>query len=399
MKHIKLIKSDQDHEQALARLMALMEIDPEPNSIESDEIDVLAVLIEKYEEEAFPIEQPDPIEAIKFRMDQQGLTNKDLVPYIGSAPKVSEVLNRKRNLSLNMIRKLSQGLGISADILIKSSEQKSACEAEIDWYAFPLAQMRKRGYFEGFSGTLGELKEYAAENITMFLSSVKSGLELQPALLRSSANLNCNDKEVDPYALWAWQVRVLQRAKENTLQTNYKVGSVTLEWMQKLARLSWSAQGPLLAVEYLNRNGIHLIIEQHLPKTYLDGAVCLTPNGNPVVAITLRYDRLDSFWFSLMHELAHIALHLDHSETWYLDDLDSLGGSEIEQEADALAREALIPSDVWKTQTLIDADSVRQLSQKLEISPCIISGRIRHESGNHSMFGQLFRDKVRHHFS
>ncbi|MGO2342960.1 MULTISPECIES: ImmA/IrrE family metallo-endopeptidase [Vibrio] len=399
MNHIKLIKSEQDHEQALARLMALMEVDPEPNSIESDEIDVLAVLIDKYEEEVFPIEQPDPVEAIKFRMEQQGLTNKDLVPYIGSAPKVSEILNRKRSLSLNMIRKLNQGLGISADILIKSTEQKRACEAKIDWHAFPLAEMRKRGYFEGFTGSLNELKEYAAEKLTMFLSSVKSGLELQPALLRSSANLNCNDKEADPYSLWAWQVRVLQKADEEVLPNNYKPGTVNLKWMQKLARLSWSSQGAKLAVEYLNRSGIHLIIEPHLPKTYLDGAVCNTPNGNPVVALTLRYDRLDSFWFSLMHELAHIALHLDHSEIWYLDDLDSLGGSETEQEADALAREALIPSVVWETQILIDADSVRQLSQQLEISPCIIAGRTRHESGNHSMFGSLFRDKVKFLFS
>lgn len=399
MNHIKLIKSEQDHEQALARLMALMEMDPKPNSIESDELDVLAVLIEKYEEEAFPIEQPDPLEAIKFRMDQQGLTNKDLVPYIGSAPKVSEILNRKRSLSLNMIRNLSQGLGISADILIRSSEQKHANEAEIDWNAFPLAEMRKRGYFEDFSGSLTELKEYAAEKLTTFLSSVKSGLELQPALLRSSANLNRNDKEADPYSLWAWQVRVLQKANEERLPTNYKTGTVNQKWMQKLAQLSWSAKGANLAIEYLNRSGIHLIIEPHLPKTYLDGAVCLTPNGNPVVALTLRYDRLDSFWFSLMHELAHIALHLDHSEIWYLDDFDALGGSEIEQEADALAQEVLIPSSVWKPQTLVDADSVRKLSQKLEISPCIIAGRSRHESGNHSMFGSLFRDKVRSCFS
>ena len=95
MNHIKLIKSEQDHEQALVRLMSLMEIEPEENSAESDEMDVLAVLIEKYEEETFSIEKPAPIDAIKFRMEQQGLSNKDLISYIGSAPKVSEVLKWK----------------------------------------------------------------------------------------------------------------------------------------------------------------------------------------------------------------------------------------------------------------------------------------------------------------
>ncbi|GLR65228.1 helix-turn-helix domain-containing protein [Marinospirillum insulare] len=124
MTHIKLIKSPQDHEQALEHLLSLMELNPEPNTAKADEMEVLAVLIEKYEEEAFPINKPDPIEAIKFRMEQQGLRNKDLVPYIGSASKVSEVLNGTRNLSLNMIRRLSEGMNISASILIQAPSQK-----------------------------------------------------------------------------------------------------------------------------------------------------------------------------------------------------------------------------------------------------------------------------------
>lgn len=124
MTHIKLIKSPQDHEQALEHLLSLMELNPEPNTAKADEMEVLALLIEKYEEDVFPINKPDPIEAIKFRMEQQGLRNKDLVPYIGSASKVSEVLNGTRNLSLNMIRRLSEGMNISASILIQAPSQK-----------------------------------------------------------------------------------------------------------------------------------------------------------------------------------------------------------------------------------------------------------------------------------
>ena len=120
MSHIKLIKSTQDHELAMARIMSLMDLDPKENSAEADEMDVLALLIEKYEEEQFPIEKPDPIEAIKFRMEQQEMRHRDLVPFIGSAPKVSEVLSGRRNLSLNMIRKLSEGLDIPVDILIQA---------------------------------------------------------------------------------------------------------------------------------------------------------------------------------------------------------------------------------------------------------------------------------------
>jgi HTH-type transcriptional regulator/antitoxin HigA len=190
----------------------------------------------------------------------------------------------------------------------------------------------------------------------------------------------------------------LQQAQEELLTSKYEKGTVDIDWMRKLAQLSWSDQGPLLAKEYLNRNGIHLIIEPHLPKTYLDGAVCLSGSGSPVVALTLRHDRLDNFWFSLMHELAHIALHLDGTEAWYIDDLDAEGGDQIEQEADALAQEALVPAEYWESFSGTDSSSVRSLAKRLSISPCIIAGRLRHESKNHQMFNTLFRDKVKSHF-
>lgn len=394
MYHIKVIKSELEHEQALARLTNLMDADPAPGSSEADELDVLAILIERYEQERFPMDPPDPVEAIKFRMEQQGLKKSDLIPYFGSASKVTEVLNGDRKLSLNMIRRLSAGLGIPAEVLIREPMQKLATGNEIDWQAFPLSEMRKRGYFEGFTGSLQELREYAAEWVSRLLSSVPDGFALKPAMLRSTAHLRANDKETDPYALWAWQVRVLQRAQEQQLSVSYQKGTVNLEWMRKLAQLSWSEQGPKLAEEYLNRSGIHLVIEPHLPKTYLDGAVCLNANGNPVVALTLRYDRLDNFWFTLMHELAHIALHVDGTEAWFIDDLKVTSTDSQETEADALAQEALIPRDALDGMAIFDVEGVKSLARSLNISPCIIAGRLRNDQDNHQLFGTHFREKV-----
>jgi HTH-type transcriptional regulator/antitoxin HigA len=398
MSHIKLIKSEQEHSQAMSRLMSLMDLDSPTGSAEADEIEVLALLIESYEKEAFPLDPPSPLEAILFRMDQNGLKKKDLVPFIGSAPKVTEVLNGTRTLSLNMIRKLSAGLGISAEVLIKEPLQQAANENQINWQAFPLGEMLKRGYFEGFTKTLPELKEYAAEYLNPFISSVARGFSLEPALLRTTAHLRANDKEMNSYSLWAWQIRVLQKAQKEQLSSHYEKGTVNSSWMQRLSQLSWSDKGPLLAKEYLNQSGIHLIIEPHLPKTYLDGAVCLSATGNPVIALTLRHDRLDNFWFSLMHELAHIALHVDGTEAWFIDDLEAEGVDKIEQEADALAQEALIPKQSWEQLAGQDSASVGSLAKKLKISPCIIAGRLRFENGRHQMFGTLFRDKVRNYF-
>jgi HTH-type transcriptional regulator/antitoxin HigA len=113
---IKVLKNESDYEQALKEAELLM--DSEPGSAEESHLEVLSILIEKYEDEHFPVEMPDPVSAIKFRMEQQGLKQKDLVPYIGSQPKVSAVLNGARELSKEMIRKLHDGLGIPLEVLM-----------------------------------------------------------------------------------------------------------------------------------------------------------------------------------------------------------------------------------------------------------------------------------------
>ncbi len=111
----KVIKTERDYKAALAYVERLME-QPSPDQ---DELELWSLLIEKYEEERFPIAAPDPIEAIRFRMDQAGLESSDLYPYLQSKSKVSEVMNRKRPLSLSMIRALHRGLKIPAEVLVQ----------------------------------------------------------------------------------------------------------------------------------------------------------------------------------------------------------------------------------------------------------------------------------------
>ena len=113
---IKPIKSEADYERTLARIAELM--DAEQDSPDGDELDVLTTLVEAYEARHFPVDPADPVDAILFRLEQQGLERKDLEPYLGSRQRVSEVLNRKRGLSLDMIRRLHEGLGIPLENLI-----------------------------------------------------------------------------------------------------------------------------------------------------------------------------------------------------------------------------------------------------------------------------------------
>jgi HTH-type transcriptional regulator/antitoxin HigA len=115
----KLIKTDADYHRALAEAERLIDLDPLPGTKAGDRLELLTFLISHYEESRFPIELPDPVEAIKFRMEQQGLRPRDLVPYIGSAEKVSAVLKGESRLTLKMIRSLHYGLGIPAEVLIQ----------------------------------------------------------------------------------------------------------------------------------------------------------------------------------------------------------------------------------------------------------------------------------------
>ena len=124
--NIKPIKTEQNYNNALQRVDELMEINPALNTPLSDELEILVLLIEKYEEKWWNIEAPDPIEAIKIRMQEMDLKQKDLVPYIGSASKVSELLNRKISLSLNMVVNLAQALHLSFDILLSDKTMKVA---------------------------------------------------------------------------------------------------------------------------------------------------------------------------------------------------------------------------------------------------------------------------------
>lgn len=124
MKTLKPIRSEADYEAALAEIERLWWA--RVGTPEGDRLDILATLVDAYENEHYPMDPPDPIEAIKFRIEQQGLTRKDLERILGSRTRVAEVLNRRRGLSINMIRRLHEKLGISVEVLIRPTRTKKA---------------------------------------------------------------------------------------------------------------------------------------------------------------------------------------------------------------------------------------------------------------------------------
>lgn len=124
MKNLKPIRTEADYQAALVVIERLW--GARAGTPQGDRLDILATLVDAYENEHYPMDPPDPIEAIKFRMEQQGLNRKDLAAVLGSRTRVAEVLNRRRGLSINMIRRLHEKLGISVEVLIRPIRTKKA---------------------------------------------------------------------------------------------------------------------------------------------------------------------------------------------------------------------------------------------------------------------------------
>ncbi len=391
MKELKTIKTKSELQKALAEIESLLALDPDPVSNEGESLKILTLLVEDYEKGARQRLQPDPIEAILFRMEQQNLTPRDLVPFIGSRSKVSEVISRKRPLSLSMIRALHSGLGIPAESLIRDQDVPPSQDYLIEWKRLPIREMALRGWLKPFSRSTNDNVE-AAKN---FFDALKP-FSLMRVLYRSSRHTR-SARAMDQYALAAWTARVITVASANLPKTRFAKENIDRDFLNSLVRLSVFPDGPRLACRYLRDQGVSVVIERHLPNTYLDGSAIAMTRDYPIVALTLRYDRVDNFWFSLMHELAHLSLHFDSEIDQFFDDFDVDNQGDLrEQEADAFAGDILIPKIIWNENPVSKMRAhnvVLDLAKRLGIHPAIVAGRVRYETKDFRILNRLVGHK------
>ena len=193
---------------------------------------------------------------------------------------------------------------------------------------------------------------------------------------------------------WRWGTRIRRKA-------DYEPGTVTPSFLKKVARLSGFEDGPRLAKELLSKHGIALAIAPHLPRTYVDGAALRLSDGRPVIGLTLRHDRIDNFWFCLLHELAHVGRHLDTNEGNAFIDDQTLRGVEgrredpKETQADEWAQEALVPRILWLGKPARHGSgyptpmAVMNLARALQVHPAIVAGKIRYEKQNYRLLSQF----------
>ncbi|QBK29558.1 XRE family transcriptional regulator [Roseitalea porphyridii] len=246
---------------------------------------------------------------------------------------------------------------------------------------------RDNGWFaEDFNE--GELRRYIAENRIDFGS---------PGLLRTGLNVVDHSEDV---MLHAWRARVTARAREAFSGVEEDYEPLELNWMPELVRLSREADGPLRAMTMLANHGIVLIVEPQVPGLKIDGAAFVV-DGRPVIGMTLRTDTVDNFWFTLMHELAHVTLHYSTGLAVGFYDQTDQGTSvdEQEEEANRFASNLLIPEERWRRSMARIAKSatvIERFANELSIHPAIVFGRVRKERDDWSLFAdKIGRNAVR----
>ena len=236
-----------------------------------------------------------------------------------------------------------------------------------------------------------DVQEHAEECIRFLIDRI-GGKQLVPAgLFRKSQSTRLNSNLSLP-ALQGWSLHVLSKAMDAELDTPFRRESITTKFLETLVHLSVLDEGPRVAQDFLAKHGITLVTVPHLKKTYLDGAAFIIQDGRAIIGLTLRYDRIDNFWFTLLHEIGHLKKHL--SEGNYIADDMSLRGTdednEVESEADSFAEDALIPDDFdLDTREKVSRAEVLRYASEHSLHPAIIAGRIQYRKNNYRIFSNL----------
>lgn len=328
---------------------------------------------------------------IKARI-AQGLSQRDLAGRIGLKEQQIQRYESEDYATANLQRlgEIAEALNLNISEVAEFNQQLQAKQQDsseaMAWNRFPIREMYQRNWFENYTGSLANAMAQAEVLVGDLVA--RAGRQPQMALHRKRVR---SGSTIDFYSLFAWQCRILDLANAAKPPQEYQPDRLDDAWFKLLAQQSSLPDGPLRAKRQIEEAGIPLVIEPHLPSTHLDGAALLGDRG-PVIGLTLRFDRLDNFWFVLFHELMHVKLHLQKGRVEEIfDDLEAEADG-LEREADEQAGRALIPDDLWDTalaRYVRTADSIRTFAEENHISEAIVAGRIRKEADNYIMFKEL----------
>lgn len=314
--------------------------------------------------------------AVELGMTAQQIQRYEATNYMGAS--LARLIDVSQVLEVKITEAWGGERGNSSDSFFVWQDV-----TQVDWNSFPTKEMIGRGWIEAANDS-------DLAGLAMDYFERAAGPNFATAMHRKKFHGGNQPKR---YSLLAWQARILEKARVEV--TSGRVSEFLFDdsWVSELVRLSVERAAPLAARHFLASKGIVLVVEGHLQGTYLDGAAMLLETGNPVIGLTLRHDRLDNFWFVLLHELGHVFLHLFESlDMDFFDEESAEGNDDIEREADNFALDVLIPAEQWDlcmSRFSMTEESVLIDAENLNIHPSIIAGRVRKESNNYTKFGGL----------
>ena len=289
--------------------------------------------------------------------------------------------DRYSSISIKNYARIAALLGVQLLASIRENPSFRGLDSMIaDVSKEDIKKILKHGRAHGwFTEDMSEaqLRQSIAENRIEFGS---------PSLLRTGLNVTEHSEDV---LLHAWRARVAVRAREILSKEAINFDPLEIGWLPKFVRLSSYPDGPKRAQQMLKEHGILLIPEAQIPGLAIDGAAFLESNV-PVIGMTIRKDAIDNFWFTLLHEVAHVILHYRTGlATGFFDQIETVTTDEQEAEADSFAANILIPEERWRRSTARIAKSPRiieDFAQEIGIHPAIVFGRVRKERNNFAIF-------------
>lgn len=322
----------------------------------------------------------------------KGWTQKNLAERIGI--KEQQVQRYERDLyktaNLKRLSLVCQGLSVRfegfLDVQAESPEESSFLFG-ISLADFPYSEVVKKGWVEGVQNAKGIRDEQKASGVLRYFSQ-SPALAGEVLHRKASGSVNAARRA----ALFMWQARILMRAEEKAHKFP-QFEPLSFDAIDHLVKLSVLEDGPLRAVEFLERHGVIVVFDEHLSKTKLDGAALSLNHKQAVIGMSLRHDRLDNFWFVLLHELGHLMRHWQKvSQFGIIDEDVGHESSELfEREADEFARNAIIADERWRSSLVryaSDPQSIIKFASRMGLHPALIAGRVRYERG-YSLFNNL----------
>jgi len=304
---------------------------------------------------------------------------------------------RYRSISLGSLVRVARTLGVRLSAEISNQIQESwlpsyeITAAEIHKV---LKHARAHGWLDktdqSDEAAISQLRRTVAEHVGEFGT---------PSLLRTGLNVTDYSKD---WLLLAWKAQVTRTALALMHRHRTKFRLLDISWLKDLVKLSSLSDGPVQARNLLIDHGILLVIEPQIAGMKVDGAAFLVEE-TPVIGITLRIDAVDNFWFTLLHEVAHVILHYRTGlASGFFDDIDNSEVDELEAEANDFASSMLIPNELWKrspARIAKTAEPIERLAVQLGIAPAIVFGRVRMERNDYKLFSdKIGKGRVRKQF-